>query len=121
MEPASLMRMLSQAENIFGNPLRKGQRDVIEGFFSGVQLTARSPTGLGKTRAAAGAYAVLRAKGDANRALYIVPRGKQADQAADEFPLDLGVFSGEKFQSLILGDTPIPAIRSHRLGCAKSL
>ena len=116
MESTSPMFFLSQIEDRLGEPLREGQREVIERFFVVASVVAQLPTGLGKTRAAAAAYAVLRQQNLVNRVLYIVPRGAQANQAADEFPRDLGAILDLGLTSLIIGDTPIPAIKAHRSG-----
>ena len=73
MESTSPMFFLSQIEDRLGEPLREGQREVIERFFVVASVVAQLPTGLGKTRAAAAAYAVLRQQNLVNRVLYIVP------------------------------------------------
>ena len=116
MEPASFMSFVSQAEKRLGESFRKGQPEIAELFLNSKSVTAQLPTGLGKTRAAALAYATLRMCGVANRALYINPRGGQANQTAEDFPRDLTAMLGEPFKSHILGDTPIPALKAHRLG-----
>src|SRR5215831_2417905 len=119
MESSSLMSFMSQAENRLGEPFRKGQREIGERFINQTTQTAQLPTGLGKTRAAAIGYAILRQRNVANRVLYIVPLGGQAQQAAVEFPRDLSVMLGQKFKAHILGDTPIPALKEHRSGACE--
>jgi hypothetical protein len=64
-------------------------------------------------------YAMLRHRGVANRVLYIVPRGVQASQAAEEYPKDLGAVSSQPAKSFIIGDTPIPALKAHRSGACE--
>ena len=78
-------------------------------------LIAKVPTGYGKTRIAAGAFAQLRHRGACNRMLYVVSRRNQAEQAAEDVPADLRLFDIET-RSLIVGDNPIQAIRSHATG-----
>lgn len=116
MESTSPMFFLSQAENRLGKPLRQGQREVIELFFERASVVAQLPTGVGKTRTAAMSYAVLRQRNVANRVLYVVPRGGQAKQAAEEFPRDLSAILNIPSKSMVLGDTPIPALKAHRSG-----
>lgn len=116
MESTSPLFFLSQIEDRLGEPLREGQREVIERFSVATSVVAQLPTGLGKTRTAVSSYAVLRKQNLVNRVLYIVPRGVQANQAADEFPRDLGIILDTDVSSLVIGDTPIPAIKAHRSG-----
>jgi superfamily II DNA or RNA helicase len=113
------MHFMSQAENRLGDAFRKGQREIGERFITATTQTAQLPTGLGKTRAAAIGYAILRQRNVANRVLYIVPRGGQARQAAVEFPRDLSVMFEQPFRAHILGDTPIPALKQHRSGACE--
>jgi superfamily II DNA or RNA helicase len=120
MEYASFMSLVSQAENRLGDQFRKGQRDVAEQFLNSTAVIAQLPTGYGKTRAAALSYAVLRAASVCNRILYIVPRGGQATQAAEDLPRDLSALLSPLFiQAQIVGDTPIPAIKAHRSGACE--
>jgi len=116
MESSSCMSFLSQVEDRLGEPLRQGQREVIELFFERATVVAKLPTGIGKTRTAAVAYGVQRIRNLTNRVLYIVPRSSQAVQAAEEFPRDLSRVLNIPTKSLILGDTPLPALKAHRSG-----
>lgn len=108
MEPASTVYEVSYPKN-----LRPKQIEVIEAFGSATQVVAKLPTGYGKTMAAAGAYAQLRARGVVNRVLYIVPRRNQANQAAHELPTALSAFNVTT-KALVVGDNPIQAERAHR-------
>jgi superfamily II DNA or RNA helicase len=111
MEPASVMSDLPFLED-----LRRGQRQIVESFQNETAIVAQLPTGYGKTRAAAAAYALLRSAGRANRVLYVVPRGAQAVQAADEVPALLLSATGVRTSAHIVGENPITAIKAHRKG-----
>lgn len=119
MESSGFMSLVSQAENHLGESFRKGQTETAEQFLTARTVTAQLPTGLGKTRAAALSYVVVRSSDVANRVLYIVPRGGQARQAAEDFPADLAVMLEQKHHALILGDTPVPALKQHRSGACE--
>src|SRR5690606_28578771 len=93
--------------------LRPKQEEIIRAVETQNHVIAKLPTGYGKTKAAAGSYALLKSRGVANRMLYIVPRRNQAMQAADEIPLALEEFA-VKSKAIIVGANPIQAERAHR-------
>lgn len=111
MQSTSTLPGLSLPEN-----LRRGQAEVIQRFITENSVTAKLPTGYGKTLAACGAYAALKLRGEANRMLYIVPRRNQAKQAAASIPAELAKEFGIKTTSIIVGDSPTVALRYNRLG-----
>lgn len=94
--------------------LRRGQKEVIEKFYTESSVIAKLPTGYGKTIAAAGSYAVLKNRGIVNRMLYIVPRRNQAIQAANGIPADLEQWFGIETKSTIIGDERSIALIRHR-------
>jgi len=108
MESPSTLHTLPLPKN-----LRPKQEEIIRAFETQNHVIAKLPTGYGKTKAAAGSYALLKSRGVANRMLYIVPRRNQAMQAADEIPLALEEFA-VKSKAIIVGANPIQAERAHR-------
>lgn len=96
----------------FPQDLRPKQKEIIEAYGHRNDLIAQLPTGYGKTKAAAGAYARLRDRGACNRMLCIVPRRGQAVQMANGLPDDLAEF-GIKTEALIVGDHPAAALKAH--------
>ena len=84
MEPAGVVRQaVSCAEDLY-----RGQFDALVAVANpaGRALNVQLPTGYGKTRVAAGAYAVLRHQGRATRLLYVVPTLAQRAQFAADGP-----------------------------------
>ncbi len=114
MEPASSLSALPSFEN-----LRPGQQDVVDLFKTTTSVVAQLPTGYGKTRTAACAYLMLRARGVVNRMLYVVPRSTQAEQAAEDVPRDIRECGQIETKSWEVGRSPIPAIKAHRMGSAE--
>lgn len=112
MEPASALPEMPP----FEDTLRTGQADIVRRFLSEQSCIARLPTGYGKTRAAAAAYLTLRLRNLVNRCLYVVPRGAQATQAAEDLPRDLLKLGGLHSAAFIVGASPIPALKAHRAG-----
>ena len=111
MEHASGLHTLSPNKDI-----RPGQKAVVDLFAAQTRVVAQLPVGYGKTRAAVESYIALRNHGAVNRILYIVPRGAQARQAAEEVPSNLSEFGGIDTKSYIVGDSLDKALRAHRAG-----
>lgn len=107
MEPASSAPTLSLPEN-----LRSKQREAIEAFATLNDLVIQLPTGYGKTLTAAGCFAQLRLRGACNRMLYVVPRRRPAEQAAEDLPEALAKF-GVDTKAIIVGDDGIQSIKAH--------
>lgn len=102
---------------------RPGQEEVLKCCDSKLVVTAKLPTGYGKTRVFAGAYALYRQKGIANRMLYVVFRDVQVRQAASDIPIEMESFGVRLLsshecdsRSTIVGDAPTVAMTRHRLG-----
>jgi superfamily II DNA or RNA helicase len=107
MEPASTASRLPLPEN-----LRSKQREAIEAFATVTDLVIQLPTGYGKTLTAAGCFAQLRQRSACNRMLYVVPRRRPADQAAEDLPEALATF-GVETKAIIVGDGGVQAIKAH--------
>lgn len=110
MEPASAPQEMPLPKNI-----RPKQAEVIARFATEKVTITKLPTGYGKTKAAAGGFAKLRNRGQCNRMLYVVPRRRQAHQAAEELPEALAEF-GVETRALIVGRDQIRSLRAHAHG-----
>lgn len=114
MEPSSVMQNLPWRQN-----LRAGQEKVVALFETQTKVVAQLPTGYGKTLAATCSYLELKHRIGVNRILYIVPRGAQAKQAAEEIPSAIKRIVGGSPRSHVVGDNPITALKAHRKGAAE--
>jgi superfamily II DNA or RNA helicase len=114
MEPASNLQTLPSKQN-----LRAGQEAVVNLFRSQTKVVAQLPTGYGKTLTAVCSYLELKRRIGVNRVLYIVPRGQQAQQAAEEVPRSIKEMVGESAKAFVVGDNPITALKAHRNGAAE--
>lgn len=94
--------------------LRRGQREIVDLILVKARVVAKLPTGYGKTRAAAAAFASLRAAGIANRMLLIVPRTKQLEQGGEDIPRDLIEHFGIDAKSWTVEDNDIATLRAHK-------
>lgn len=110
MEPSSASREMPLPKN-----LRPKQAEIIKLFATQNSVIAKLPTGYGKTKAAAGSFVQLRHRGQCNRMLYVVPRRRQAIQAAEDLPDALAEFSVES-KALIVGHDQIRSAQAHSRG-----
>lgn len=97
--------------------LRPKQKEIIEAFYSKNSVIAKLPTGYGKTKAAAGAFALCCHLNKVNRMVCIVERRNQAKQLAEDIPNELLEF-GIDTKAIIVGDNPLRALRHHSKGTA---
>jgi superfamily II DNA or RNA helicase len=95
--------------------LRPKQKEIVDALLSTASVIAQLPTGYGKTKAGAAAFAQLQKAGKANRLLWIVPRRRLATQAAQDVPEELQKF-GIKTKAMIVGQDRIRSTRAHALG-----
>lgn len=114
MEPAGVVQTVPWQEN-----LRAGQKEVVDLFEKQTKVVAQLPTGYGKTLAATCSYLALKSRIGVNRVLYIVPRGAQAKQVAEEIPSTIKRLVGGSPRSHVVGDNPITAHKAHRSGSAE--
>lgn len=114
MEPSSVMQEMPWRQN-----LRAGQEKVVAMFGNRDRVVAQLPTGYGKTLAAACSYLEVKHRLGVNRILYIVPRGAQANQAAEEIPAAINRLVGGRPRAHVVGDNPITAYKAHRKGDAE--
>lgn len=114
MESSSNMSGVSLPENFY-----RGQKQVAEAVARATDaVTAKLPTGYGKTRVFCAAFAIKRAQGVADYLLYLVPRDVQVHQAAEEVPRILRDDFGIETKSVIVRDDPKVAIKSIKKGDA---
>lgn len=111
MEPADTLPAMPSFEN-----LRRGQAAACQRFKDGLLNTVvKLPTGYGKTRLAATAFAVLRAMDVVDIMIHIVPQVGQATQAGEEIPRDLAAL-GIATKSCDIGANKRLALRMCRSG-----
>jgi superfamily II DNA or RNA helicase len=109
-QSASGSSPLSSAQNV-----RPKQREIVEALLTSTAVIAQLPTGYGKTKAGALGFAELRHHGKVNRLLWIVPRRRLAQQAAQDVPEELQKF-GINTKALIVGTDRIQSKSAHAIG-----
>ena len=111
MEPSASVPAMPSFQD-----LRRGQAAACQRFKDGLLTTVvKLPTGYGKTRLAATAFAVLRALDAVDIMLTVVPQVGQATQAGEDIPNELGTL-GITTKSCNIGDSVAHALRQHRNG-----
>lgn len=112
MQSPSSLSGVSLPENFY-----RGQKQVAEAVAAATDsVTAKLPTGYGKTRVFCAAFAIKLAQGVVDYMLYLVPRDAQVRQAAEEVPRILLADYGIQTTSVIVRDDPKVAIRNIRNG-----
>lgn len=112
MQSPSSLSGVSLPENFY-----RGQKQVAEAVAAATDsVTAKLPTGYGKTRVFCAAFAIKLAQGVVDYMLYLVPRDAQVRQAAEEVPRVLLADYGIQTTSVIVRDDPKVAIRNIRNG-----
>jgi superfamily II DNA or RNA helicase len=108
------MELASSASGMpFPKNPRDGQRKLLDKFVNNDEVTAKLPTGYGKTLCIAGGYAIKKWQGKANRLLVVVPRINQANQAGEEIPRELKAL-GYETKSINVGMDTNVALQAHR-------
>jgi len=111
MEPSAFVPEMPSFQD-----LRRGQAEACQRFKDGLLTTVvKLPTGYGKTRLAATAFAVLRALDAADIMLVVVPQVGQATQAGEDIPRELAAL-GVTTQSCNIGDGVVHALKQYRNG-----
>ncbi len=82
-------------------------------------VSAKLPTGYGKTLAFVASFAYMLQQGKADYLLYLVPRDVQVKQAAEELPRELKAKYDIGTKSIIVRDDPVVAIKMLKAGTAK--
>jgi len=112
MESSSTLSGVSLPKNFY-----RGQTLVAQAVAEATDsITAKLPTGYGKTRTFCSAFAIKLAQGVVDYLLYFVPRDAQLRQAAEEVPRILRDDYGIETRSVIVRDDPKTAIRSIKKG-----